>query len=212
MADNPQAFPHDPIEAIARNSFRNFHALGLDYLCLVRSPSVTIKAYFYDNPKAATPEVVCPHDHRYPFSTTVLAGQSGHIRYDVGRPDRFGGAHRYQRFAWRTPLNGGDGFIWAGEASLAPLCHENYVAGDSYWCRADEVHTITITRSDTILLLCQLADVVPLGHPTTTFVPGSDREPPNLTGLYDEMSEDHASKLLSRLAAAMLNERQNDEG
>jgi hypothetical protein len=69
----------DDLDTIAGNSFRNFHAKGLDYLCLHRSEALTIKAYFYAG--EAGSEVVCPHDHRYPFSTHIVAGESGHIRY-----------------------------------------------------------------------------------------------------------------------------------
>jgi hypothetical protein len=72
----------DDLDTVASNSFRNFHAKGLDYLCLHRSPELTIKAYFYSG--NIGPEVVCPHDHRYPFSTHILAGESGHKRYTDG--------------------------------------------------------------------------------------------------------------------------------
>lgn len=182
---------HDHIETIAANSFRNFHAKGLDYLCIQRSAQITVKAYFYDRPDNAGPDVVCPHDHRYPFSTTILAGESRHRRYSEVT---FG--QRFQRFHWMTPLNGGAGFTHDDEAFLSLKQAEQYRAGQTYWCEADEIHTIRITQPGTILLLQQFADVIPISTPTSTYVPGDSREPPSLDGLYDRMDEDYARKLL----------------
>lgn len=177
----------DDIETIASNSFRNFHAKGLDYLCLHRSPILTLKAYFYEQGHESTPEVVCPHDHRYPFSTHVLAGRSGHIRYQEWVPGLYTPTH--ERFEWRTPLNGGNGFTWSREATLKVTGREEYSKGDSYWCNPDEVHTITINRSDTVLLLYQHADTVPLDQATSTYAPlGSIA--PSTDGLYDRMPVD----------------------
>lgn len=186
----------DHIETIAANSFSNFHAKGLDYLCLQRSETLTVKAYFYDDAAAAvSPEVVCPHDHRYPFSTTILSGQSEHYRYSA--EDDRPGCQLYQRFDWSTPLNGGRGFSWRGQVVLAPWEPERYRRGDTYWCEADEIHTIAIRQPQTVLLLVQHADVVPIGAPTMTFVPGANREPPPLDGLYDRMTVDRARELLA---------------
>ena len=192
---------HDPLDEIAANSFRNFHALGLDYLCLLRSPAMTLKAYFYDRDDAPTPELVCPHDHRYPFATTVLSGRCDHFRY-WDEPILQGIGKRHQRFAWRTPLNGGDGFTWEGEAVIECVSRERYGPGASYWCTADEIHTIAV-QAGTVLLLCQLADTVPMDEATHTFVAGADREPPAIGGLYDTMPLAYAEGLLARLNTAL---------
>lgn len=189
----------DDIETIAANSFANFHAKGLDYLCLQRSDALTVKAYFYaDEAARQCPEVVSPHDHRYPFSTTILSGRSLHFRYfrptsDILRRH----LPRYQEFEWSTPLNGGRGFTWSREAVLAQKQPEEYRRGETYWCEADEIHTIAIPEPQTVLLLVQHADVVPFHRPTVTFVPGSERAPPSLDGLYDCMTVDRARELLA---------------
>jgi hypothetical protein len=187
----------DDLETIAANSFRNFHAKGLDYLCLHRSEVLTIKAYFYEIGDHQPPEVICPHDHRYPFSTHILAGESGHIRYREMPP--WAKSPTHQCFRWRTPLLGGSGFEWDYPARLDAQPVEQYHAGQSYWCNADEIHTITIRHPNTVLLLYQHADEVPsFGH-TSTFVPGSSREPPRLDGLYDRMPLDQAEQRLAHL-------------
>lgn len=183
----------DDIETVAANSFRNFHAKGLDYLCIQRSAVLTVKAYFYSGSVQA-PEVVCPHDHRYPFSTTILSGHSSHYRYSA--EDNRAQCAKYQRFEWSTPLNGGRGHTWVGESILAPWKPERYGRGGTYWCEADEIHTISIDAPDTVLLLVQHADVVPMFKPTLTFVPGDSQNPPSLDGLYERMDVDYARKLL----------------
>jgi len=191
----------DPLDTIAANSFRNFHAKGLDYLCLHRSPELTIKAYFYELGQDSAPEVVCPHDHRYPFSTHVLAGRSGHIRYR----DEAVGEPTHERFDWRTPLNGGAGFEWSAEARLDVRSHEQFAQGQSYWCDHDEIHTITINRSDTVLLLYQHADTLPIDLATSTYAPlGSPA--PSTAGLYDRMTLADAEKRL-RMIIDTLNPR-----
>lgn len=60
------------LDEILAHSFTDFHAKGLDYLCLLRSPEITVKAYFFEGDVASAPEVVVPHDHRYCFNTRVL--------------------------------------------------------------------------------------------------------------------------------------------
>ncbi|QUT07889.1 hypothetical protein KFK14_11170 [Sphingobium phenoxybenzoativorans] len=193
----------DDLDTIAANSFRNFHAKGLDYLCLHRSPELTIKAYFYDVAGALTPEVVNPHDHRYPFSTHVLAGASEHLRYYISNhtPEA-----NYECFHWRTPLLGGDGFQYLYPIWLAMSSHQRHRAGGkyaSYWCDAEEIHTIRITQPDTILLLYQHEDVVG-DNPTMTFVPvESGKEPPALAGLYDRMPLSVAESRLKQFRAAL---------
>lgn len=187
----------DPIEKIVENSYCNFHAKGLDYLCLKRTPHLTFKAYFY-NKNDSCSEVVCPHDHRYPFATTILAGKSSHYRYAPSFPsgDK---AEVYQQFEWFTPLNGGKGFEHKKEVRLGKYSTERYTKGGSYWCESSEVHTIGIEEEGTVLLLLQLGDVVMPEKPTSTFVKGSSKLPPSLDGLYDSMKSDYAINLIKQL-------------
>jgi len=196
---------YDPIEVMARNSFSNFHTKGLDYLCVHRSEELTIKVYFFERGGQTAPEVICPHDHRYPFHTQVLAGQSGHYRYSqhpVRRHMLPNDMTRYQKFDWRTPLLDGNGFEWIGEVDLERVAEERYETGQSYYCRADEIHTIAV-NDDTVIMLYQFADTVPIDVPTSTFVPGFDKEPSSLGGLYEHMAEDRVIQLLSHLKELM---------
>jgi hypothetical protein len=192
----------DDLDTIAGNSFRNFHAKGLDYLCIFRSEELTIKAYFYDIADDSSPEIICPHDHRYPFATKILAGRSEHIRYS-SEPNVSPFAEKYQMFTWMTPLNGGDGFSWHSERRLTARPREYYRDGQMYFCDPSEIHTIRIPAPETVLLLYQFADTIPIGHPTRTFVPGFNREPPALDGLYDRMTLDRAEVLMARLSGML---------
>jgi len=188
------------LEEMAANSYRDFHAKGLDYLCLLRTPELTLKAYFFEGDVSALPEVVVPHDHRYPFETLVLAGRSRNRRYIRQARGLFGAAP-YEAFDYMTPLNGGDGFSWSETDWLLETEDSPYVAGEFYAQRADEIHTIQVADAGTVLILKQGADVVPLDRPTRAYRPAGVREPPSLDGLYSPMGVDHVRVRLEQLGA-----------
>lgn len=189
------------LDTICANSFRNFHTKGFDYLCLTRTPELTRKVYFFDGNLSDLPELVIPHDHRYPFVTTVLSGAvRNKTFYRIDPTTKAAQAYmsdgatpRWDRFEYRTPLNGGDGFSWSGEEPLLELQgHPAFTRKQAYRSAAGDIHTLDIRCEDTVLLLEQLADVVPLDQPTNAWRRAGDKTPPNLSGLYDRMTPDHA--------------------
>lgn len=192
----------EDLEHILAHSFRDFHVKGFDYLCLKRSEAETVKVYFFEGDAARAPEVVIPHDHRYPFLTECLAGAVTNHEFAemVGR--KYGGdAEPYERFEYLTPLNGGNGFKWLAEAWLIRVASRLRVSG-SYAMRHDQLHTITV-QPDTVLRLTQHADVVPEGVPVRAYRPAGMREPPSLDGLYRPMDADHALMRLAQYRALL---------
>lgn len=187
----------DAVEDMAANSYRNFHARGLDYLCLFRSPELTRKVYFFDGDVRKLPEVVMPHDHRYAFTTRVLSGQVANRFY--ARDVR--GGEVFERFDYMTPLNGGDGFIWKETVSLRCTFDRTYAAGEHYHCQASDIHTIQVHSEGSVILLDQYADDVPLDMPTAAF--RKVRHAPDMNGLYDRMSHDHVRMRLQHLAEVL---------
>ncbi len=191
------------IEAICADSFRDFHAKGLDYLCLHRSEEATIKAYFYDLDDCDDmAELVVPHNHRYAFYTHVLAGSVRNKQWQPRHKEdpRWHLEERFQEFEYRTPLNGGDGFTWKADVGLMPRgCSNAYTQGHVYFSRANAIHTLSDLRPGTVLLLTQLKDEVPIGEPTRAFRRGLGHEPPSMDGLYSQMDPDHALRRLAQL-------------
>lgn len=188
------------LESIIQNSYRNFHARGLDYLCLKRSPELTLKVYFFDGPEsqlAQLPEIVMPHDHRYDFTTRVLDGSVANLVYDES-DDR---GKVYQKFAWDTPLNGGKGFSHIGETRLQQQSRTAYKKGESWYSSAKHIHTLRVLKRGSIIMLSQYDDVVPIGHPTWAYTRGEPK-PPSLSGLYEEMSEADALSRIEQFKAA----------
>lgn len=180
--------PHtqfDPYEKIRENSFSNFHTKGIDYLCLKRSPELTIKAYFFNDVNMPFDSgITCPHDHLYDFETYVLKGRQINFIYEECSPDNpF--ASQNQKFVWDTPLRDGSGFTWEREVFLAPPKVHSIHAPKRYDSKAEAIHSILPTP-DTILIIKQFAS---REGTTSTFVPGHDKEPPRLDGLYDRMPE-----------------------
>ncbi|CAM3841835.1 hypothetical protein G6L26_009665 [Agrobacterium radiobacter] len=171
------------IQMIIDNSFKNFHAKGLDYICLKRTPEHTRKAYFLNGDVTKLPDVVNPHDHRYHFDTTVICGTMSNSEYIESS---YGSV--YQQFEWRTPLNGGDGFTWKRETKLFEIQRTGYRPGEQYRMKADEFHTIRMHSDQVIIILDQYEDVVPVDQPTLTFMQ-SDKAP-DLNGLYERFTAD----------------------
>ena len=107
----------------------------------------------------------------------------------------------YQRFAYETPLLGGDGFTWVGETRLS--CVRKYslrppispLRSTSYFMAHDDIHTIRMMENETVICVVQLEDRV-FNRPTLTFT--QDREPPSLDGLYSRFKAD---EVLQRLRA-----------
>jgi len=193
-------WPEVVLEHTLANSYRDFHAKGFDYLCIRRSPSETIKLYFFDGGGVDAPEVVVPHDHRYDFDTWVVAGASENAWYrEVAKDDPRG--QRFNEFAYRTPLNGGDGFTFVRTASLVEFARKTYrpsprgVGPYGYTMASHDIHTIRILEPGTVLGLIQREDVRPLGVPSNSYF----REAPPKTwddGLYRRWTAD---EVLARL-------------
>jgi len=181
------------IDEIRRSSYRNFHTRGLDYVCLSRGDSLTVKAYFIHGDVTDAPELVVPHNHRYDFTTQVLDGQVSNQTFDMTNGDGV------QLFDYRTPLNGGDGFTWVDECGLEVADDICYHKGETYHQRAHEIHTLKLHSKDTVLILYQFEDVLDLSEPSQSFRIGDGKELPNMDGLYDEFSNDQIMQRLARL-------------
>lgn len=189
------------LDTALAHSFRNFHAKGLDYICLQRGEDQTVKVYFLDGDVSRLPEVVNPHNHRYDFQTRVLAGALlDHVYQRVleTTPD----AMAYHAFDYMTPLNGGAGFTYhqpqflrkIGEDIITPNTRTDRVSR-----RFSDIHTITALEDQTVLLLVQGPDVVDLRDSTKTWVPARGDvvpEAPSLDGLYERFDPD---TLIARL-------------
>ena len=188
----PTLPPAIDLDHVVANSFRDFHIKGFDYICVRRSPEETIKLYFFDGDVTRMPEVVNPHDHRYDFDTWVVTGASENIWFEKSevRGDVF------NRFAYRTPLNDGTGFAFDGEERLMETRRLRRASGEHYFMRADELHTIRIVENETVLMLRQGVDVVPLDAATQTFTRG---DAPALSGLYSRFTHDQVIARLKRL-------------
>jgi len=180
------------VEEVLKHSFRNFHAKGLDYICLRRSEEETWKLYFFEGDVSRSPEVVFPHDHRYNFMTYVLSGTVENVLYkhvdgNEGEP--------YNRFHWRTPLNPGpSGFSFQTTCRLKEIDRSIYVSGQEYPMCWSQIHTIRIAHHDTVLFLKQYEDAYPIGVPSNTYSRG---DAPKTDGLYQRFDTD---SLLAKLS------------
>lgn len=186
------------IDECLTHSYKDFHAKGLDYVCLKRTPELTVKAYFFEGLDQKPGEVINPHDHRYPFVTQCYSGTIRNKWYHDA-VDKFDCTTGYQEWEWRTPLNGGDGFTWKSVRWLEELRHQDFRVGQGYWMEHDELHTIQVMRPETCIVLFQFGDLIPLEQPTFTYTQAL--EAPSLKGLYREFKPDELVKRIELLRA-----------
>lgn len=196
------------VEQIIENSYKNFHAKGLNYICLLRTPLVTLKAYFFEGDISTVPECVIPHNHRYDFQTEVLAGTLNDNQYKEVPKKILGLALRpVQRWEYRTPLNGGKGFQWASESFLHWQTDRTLTKGQTLFTPYDRIHTISV-KPDTVLLLTQMKDKLGDDEPSLAYSFGTKEQKPNTKGLYEKFKEDEVVKylkLLEELGVSMTN-------
>lgn len=187
------------ISEIVANSYKNFHAKGSNYICLQRSPNVTIKAYFFEGDVTTASEAVVPHNHRYDFVTEVLAGEMVDKHYKECPESHLGRALRaVQRWDYHTPLNGGKGFKWASESFLWWQSEHELTKGHRLYSPAEKIHTIKV-KPDTVLLLTQMKDRLPEDQPTQAYSFGTKEQKPDNSGLYDKFTEDEVKDYLKKL-------------
>jgi hypothetical protein len=181
------------IDEVIKNSFKNFHTKGLDYICLHRDKNLTEKYYFFEGNLGSLPEIVVPHNHRYDFTTTVL---SGTVRNRIYLEDNVG--ETYSKFNYYTPLNGGTGFTYMDEIKLSLSSDIPYYRNETYLSKAKEIHTLQIASDTAVAKLIQYEDLLPEETPTQAYRLGS-KETPNLNGLYEKFTEDEVLKRLKQI-------------
>ena len=181
------------MEDVIENSYKDYHVRGFDYICLKRTPELTMKLYFFDGDVSQLPEVVSPHDHRYDFKTRCLAGKVENTCFQAAKRM---GLH-YNAFEYMTPLNGGDGFTRKSEVRLLPVQRDVYGPGEAYEMAHDQIHTIKLRAANTILLLTQYEDKVALNAPTMTY--SRDDKLPALSGLYNRFTPDQVKARFRQL-------------
>lgn len=168
------------VDRAAACSTWNHHADGLNYLCLHRTPNLTVKLYLMerpDNPNGGF--LVHPHSHRYAFWTLALAGRLRHIRFQpsFAEVDEL----RYMELTFRAdepdPMARANPTGWNGSL----LRRDEYVSpGTDYFVHPNEVHTLKMEGHAPILLgLMQFSDVTTSSSLYTPMNVGANFKRPN---------------------------------
>lgn len=183
----------DDVETIADNSYLDFHAKGLQYICLKRDPlGETHKVYFLPSNPAG---IVNPHNHRYAFETELLAGRVVDQRYDIAKPGQ-----PYLRRRWFTPLDGGEGFGLDGNpCQLQELPPDHFARPGSKWATSlGVIHTLR-PLTESVIYLVQRPSI---RGSSAVYLP--EGEPlPSLSGLYRKPSIDTVISLLRTIQELM---------
>lgn len=143
-----------------RHSSLNYHALGLDYLCLLRTDRLTVKVYIADHARGCGngAYLVNPHTHAYSFETIVLAGSVTNVLFwESPSKEHAPSAHRKYSYDPTTRT------VVAGDVVMLPVSSAStYGPGNGYFLEHHEIHTIEVSASArTVLLLLQYEDEAP---------------------------------------------------
>lgn len=182
------------MEDVLANSYRDLHVKGIDYICLKRTPALTLKAYFFETGIQDLPEVVNPHNHRYSFITECVSGLVRN-KWFTKDPKNLRPGKYYSVFEWDTPLNGGKGFKYSHEAMLWQDGAYTAGPGCQYPMRHEELHTIQVLKPETCIVIAQREDVIPIGVTTRTYC----EEQPVINDLYNRFTSDQAMKRIDLL-------------
>lgn len=169
----------DPSVAAA-HSFLNYHAKGVTYLNLLRTPDLTAKLYVFDGSHRPTPEgyVVNPHTHAYGFHSTVVLGTMENVVFEHDD-------ERGTRWApWTVRSTGQPTFRQAPRPweYIHETSRQKLHAGETYYLGPEAIHSIAVpTGQRTVLFLCQYSRTSPVSR---LFTKG---DAPDLTGLYQGM-------------------------
>ncbi len=138
----------DP-ETMAANGFVNYHVEGVDYLCLLRNPQLTIKLYFLNEPHLREDGLlVAPHNHRYGFQQWCLDGTLEHIRFER---DDF-------RAGWEEAEYTPEYRSWKAVGRTALHAYPYWMdRGETYSLDPTQIHTLAHVKS-AVLLTFQYAD------------------------------------------------------
>jgi hypothetical protein len=188
------------MEEVISNSYKDFHAKGMDYICLARSPEQTLKFYLLDGDVTKIPEVVNPHDYRYAFETQVLAGKMFDHRYVIDKESE--NSLPYQLFDYKTPLNGGNGFMFKREEWLKKYHTETMETNTTLFSKPTDIHTIQMASDQVILCLRQFKDVISIDQPTSTWI-HRELPKPDLVGLYSQFTPDEVRDRIKKIESVV---------
>jgi hypothetical protein len=137
------------------HSYMNHHVDGMHYLCLHRSPALTVKLYLMKRPTNPNEGfLVSPHAHRYAFHTVLLSGSVDHIRFaeDIGI-----GHERYSYIAESKAM------VRTRTVRLDVMDIEHVAKSGTYFVDVNEIHTLRPTDPSWPLLLglFQYSDLLP---------------------------------------------------
>lgn len=131
---------------LVKQSRVNHHVKGLDYICLKRTPELTVKIYIIDRPdNDQSGFLVHPHNHRYNFDSIILKGSLKHYRFKEDEtPKAWTNCDKF-KYQWENrkvyPMRKSNLMIDSVET-----CKE----GSKYNVETHEIHTLEILEPTVI--------------------------------------------------------------
>lgn len=194
----------DPEEA-AKHSMLDHHAVGLDYVNLLRTDRLTVKLYVMEpdrivhavKRRADVAYLVNPHYYAYAFDTVVLAGHVDDWEFETGGREEWAFDWWSHRLVYDTPTRT---IVGRHEGSnLKAKKRLRHRPGARYRHEPRDIHTIAVSRcAVTVMLLLQYADVK-----TQTNLWVSAGTTPSFEGLYRKPTAADVTRLVARAVEAI---------
>lgn len=179
------------MEDCIKNSFKNHHVKGMNYINLLRDSRITLKLYFLDPELVKSnnqDHLVCPHNHRYNFNTEVLMGAVSNVLFEEVKGDDWN-VYRYS-----SSKIGQDKFGEKSQCGLLETSRILYKPGQNYYMETDQIHTLVPSDEFTILLLYQFNNL----EGDTGFYTPTDVLP-EFDEIYDKFTEQEINEYLAFL-------------
>lgn len=137
---------------VADNSFENYHAFGVSYLCLHRSAALTVKVYFFspDTERNSYGWLVWPHNHRYEFESFTLLGEVKNLWFEVSEVEK------RQPFWLHSYLAEDRKATPVLPIGLKTIANDTIGEGESFKMGIGDIHTLALPAGHKETIVAQL--------------------------------------------------------
>ncbi len=198
------------VDDAIRNSYKNWHVKGVDYLCLYRSPQLTIKVYKcpaeLQSENKNTKTILNPHTHLYNSHIVVLMGECEIVTFDYHKRSHQSGEPKEVNHNFTThnlfyhtskfgPRAKQAGFRFESTGHLIEKQVTKITEQQSLYMKADEIRSFR-TIGETYLLIFQY-NTIPFNVDTDLYV--QTATPPILDELYQTFNESEIVNFINKI-------------
>lgn len=186
------------LEQVTRDSIKDFHAPGFNYICFQFTPGLTIRLYIVEPETGFNTNAVNIHDHLYDSQMLCLAGGFTNVVFEES--DRAPIFYRYLLTSALAPSNstGAIQLEEAGKVGLKKVSQKFYGPGETHYQHEDEIHMVTTKPNAlNVFMIWEHRNTGKARSTIFTRKPFGDTLP--TPGAYNKYTQDEVRTLLDRV-------------